>query len=1100
MSGISQSLDATFQAATANFAASLTEKQRREFRGCSRKEVEDAIRDIETRLASQRRQRSMQRIAKFVEGMDQLGKVVEVFVNVNSTVAFVWGPIKFVLLVSLLGPRAWVETLDCLVDTYAEIGDFLPSLSQYENLLANHPDIGIYLQKYYCDVLEFHRKALAVFSRPSWKTVFHSAWRTFKTQFGPILTKLKQHRELLSDEKLTATIADVRQSVRSIEDKVGELSRHLQRLHIIDNEEAARRHREDLIGKRQFVLSKLDPPDYYCDLERASNQRWNSASGGWIEADTAFDLWVDTTMIQSRALYLTGIPGTGKTILASRVVQHLQQLQERGNPTGCPFLLLYFFFKHHQPDKRGFVPMLLSLLSQAVFQDEVLLDLVYQRCIRVDQQRIRSASLLRELAELVLEAQSICFVVVDALDECAGDQSVTAEDAQGQVIDWLESLMRHSQPRNHEASSGPSDRCIRLLISGQRNGLLERRLGHWPTVQVDSSLSHMNDIKTYCEAESLRIQQKFSAAEDARLGIVGKVTSTAKGMFLYAKVVLSNLLIQPTRGHFKRELREENFPKGMEQAYERVAVHILEGPDESQSDLARRILNLVLCAERPLFWKEIQARFCIDVQSETADLDFRLLEPAKKYCGALIEVGQKDLSGSPGSEPDDLVELVHETARMYLIQTGRFHLADLHADLAIFCAQYLSSAPFNPDMGKPAVTVYCRTGYYGFLDYAAANWWKHARQTECSKDTTILTTVAKLADALNPQDETATANTATDITAVRTQIHQIPGDGRDWEDAFPIEARVKLVRAGLEPLLAHANTESSADLEEISHLYGRVAYKCSKPWCYFFQTGFETASARGHHVRQHERPFRCGSDGCPSSQIGFATESELSRHTERVHSEAIPVQFPSGMRSNLNIFKAAREGKLDLIQELVTGGTSVNVQQKDGSTPLFLAARAGNYQVCRWLLEHGAKTDTRCTRETITALWAAVANDDLEIASLLIVDHGADISVHDSTGATMRVLMERSRCTRIPERFPLEFWLSGNPGKKGPGNMRPDVPNGQATTSSQALRDQQMKLMLLERQNKKRLQDLASGAGPQYRRQRPPFAGQINSQKPPAGL
>jgi hypothetical protein len=38
-------------------------------------------------------------------------------------------------------------------------------------------------------------------------------------------------------------------------------------------------------------------------------------------------------------------------------------------------------------------------------------------------------------------------------------------------------------------------------------------------------------------------------------------------MFLYAKVVLSNLWSQPTRGHFKMELQEENFPKGMDQAY-----------------------------------------------------------------------------------------------------------------------------------------------------------------------------------------------------------------------------------------------------------------------------------------------------------------------------------------------------------------------------------------------------------------------------------------------------------------------------------------------------------------------------------------------------
>ncbi len=48
--------------------------------------------------------------------------------------------------------------------------------------------------------------------------------------------------------------------------------------------------------------------------------------------------------------------------------------------------------------------MLLSFLSQTLFQDEVLLDLIYERCIKADQQKIRSASLLRELTDLVLQA------------------------------------------------------------------------------------------------------------------------------------------------------------------------------------------------------------------------------------------------------------------------------------------------------------------------------------------------------------------------------------------------------------------------------------------------------------------------------------------------------------------------------------------------------------------------------------------------------------------------------------------------------------------------------------------------------------------------
>jgi hypothetical protein len=92
-------LDDIFQKAVVSFEASLTEKQRREFQGCSLKHVEDTIRGIDNRLASQRKQRNIRRIAKFVEGMSQLGKVIEVFVNCDVAVAFIWGPIKFVLLV-----------------------------------------------------------------------------------------------------------------------------------------------------------------------------------------------------------------------------------------------------------------------------------------------------------------------------------------------------------------------------------------------------------------------------------------------------------------------------------------------------------------------------------------------------------------------------------------------------------------------------------------------------------------------------------------------------------------------------------------------------------------------------------------------------------------------------------------------------------------------------------------------------------------------------------------------------------------------------------------------------------------------------------------
>ena len=180
--------DKNFQNALARFRASLTEQQRREFAVCSIKDVLESIAEIDGRLASGRRQRNTQRIAKFIEGMRQLSQVIEVFLNVDPVVAFVWAPIKFVLVVSrntrliedpiaFCGPDAplkaastWTETLDCLLDTFAEIAEVLPGLTQYARVLAKHPHIRVHLENYYCDVLEFHQKALEVFSRPGKRT------------------------------------------------------------------------------------------------------------------------------------------------------------------------------------------------------------------------------------------------------------------------------------------------------------------------------------------------------------------------------------------------------------------------------------------------------------------------------------------------------------------------------------------------------------------------------------------------------------------------------------------------------------------------------------------------------------------------------------------------------------------------------------------------------------------------------------------------------------------------------------------------------------------------------------------------------------------
>ena len=123
---------------------------------------------------------------------------------------------------------------------------------------------------------------------------------------------LKKYRDLLSDEKITATILEVHKLRQSMEDKLSELSRQVQDLQLEDEDSAAIRRQEELDKRRRFVLERLDGPDTTTELEKASGERRGTHSGEWILGDAAFQEWLNFSKPESRMLHLHGSPGTGQ--------------------------------------------------------------------------------------------------------------------------------------------------------------------------------------------------------------------------------------------------------------------------------------------------------------------------------------------------------------------------------------------------------------------------------------------------------------------------------------------------------------------------------------------------------------------------------------------------------------------------------------------------------------------------------------------------------------------------------------------------------------------------------------------------------------------
>lgn len=156
-----------FQIALNDFTRRLTDQEVQKFKCATIKDVEITLAQIQDRQESKRELRNLTRIGGFLCAVDQLSKILELFTNSSNMVAFIWGPLKLILLMS----SNWASTLDQILDAYEQIGETLPLLKQYESFFKRHSEMRDILVMIYRDILEFHRPAIRFFDHPGMPTL-----------------------------------------------------------------------------------------------------------------------------------------------------------------------------------------------------------------------------------------------------------------------------------------------------------------------------------------------------------------------------------------------------------------------------------------------------------------------------------------------------------------------------------------------------------------------------------------------------------------------------------------------------------------------------------------------------------------------------------------------------------------------------------------------------------------------------------------------------------------------------------------------------------------------------------------------------------------
>lgn len=162
---------------------------------------------------------------------------------------------------------------------------------------------------------------------------------------------------------------------------------------------------------RRAILDWITPIDY-ANQQSDFVARQQPGTGQWLLESEKFKTWLQTG---KQTLFCPGIPGAGKTILTSIVVEELNTIHENNASIAIAYLYCNFRREHEQKLE----DLLSTLLKQLVQEQPDIPDSVKSLYERHKDKRTRpSAEEIQVVLQTLSAKFSRTFIIIDALDEC----------------------------------------------------------------------------------------------------------------------------------------------------------------------------------------------------------------------------------------------------------------------------------------------------------------------------------------------------------------------------------------------------------------------------------------------------------------------------------------------------------------------------------------------------------------------------------------------------------------------------------------------------------------------------------------------------------
>ena len=719
-------------------------------------------------------------------------------------------------------------------------------------------------------------------------------------------------------------------------------------------------------------------------------------TGEWFLKKQAFQTWVSK---DSGILWCPGIPGAGKTFLASIVFEHLKVTYQNDKVA-----VLIAYCGYNEAKSQSIDNLVAALTKQIIqMQPDVSKELkeLYKSHHKTET--------FPPLAELVKAYQreiakfQKCFIIVDALDEILDENkrlqlletlvngnanllitsryldSIEEFFAAEMDCDGCEEERLQIMYHCRQCADYSFDLCE---ICREKGGTCPNEdhyaVKKFAATSIDIKATQ-SDVRNYVQwriDHEPRLLDSVTKKKALREEIAATIVQQSSGMFLLARLHMDALATKRTSKAIQETL--QNLPTKIKDTYEQAMIRIEQKNNEDDRKMAMNLLLWIAFARRPLTVSEIE--HATSIAPKTREIDPDDVVSAKdltSLCAGLVII-----------DASNILRLVHFSAQNYLSENRAKWFADGDLVIARHCLTYLSFKEFEngPCSGpREREDFKRRAEEYPLLDYCCTYWGSHAsksqRSTELSEQalaflqskTLLQTTVQVLWYSDNPVVAGWEAKTRVN------PLHLAAYCG---------------LAAGVTKLLAHGNEVNCRDSTGAT------------PLMY--------ATCGGHAAVVREL-LRQGAD--PNIQCDRG-RSTLHRaivaddiHVARILLEepGIDLQTPDPSQDHQTPLMLAVSLRRSEILQALLQKSEIEVNTHSGSyrnTALTLAAGNGDANIVRQLLSH-PKIDVNKRNKWCTALTEAARADFFTIVEILL-DHNADPDIQEGPNQSSGTPLNRA--------------------------------------------------------------------------------------------